>query len=89
MEKRGEGKRWVVDFGQLGNGVRLAIAIAVTCAVAALAWLVGGDDPVPAWISEGLVPALGWIYLALLVVAGLHVLRRRRASVEHKEDEKR
>lgn len=89
MEKRGQGGRWVVDLRQLGTRMRLVIAIAVTSAAVAAAWILGRDDPVPSWISDGLVPALGWIYLALLVVAGVHVLRRRQALRRNKEDETR
>ena len=63
-----------------------SVALAVAVSIVNFAWLVGRDDPVPTWISEVLVPALGWIYLALLVVAGVHVLRRSRALSEDKED---
>ncbi len=66
-----------------------SIAAVITVAIASLAWFLDRDDPVPDWISAGLVPALGWIYLALLVIAGVFVLRRRRASGKEKEDGKR
>lgn len=76
-------------FKRLSSAALYAVALSIVIAVVAAAWLAGRDDPVPAWISDGLVPALGWIYLALLVVAGAHVLRRRRALGRNKEDEKR
>lgn len=60
--------------------MRLAIANAVGSVVVALACFVGRDDQLPDWLSKGLVPALGWICLALLVVALVQWLRRRRTA---------
>ncbi|MGA7980084.1 MAG: hypothetical protein WCA32_07620, partial [Chromatiaceae bacterium] len=37
-----------------------ALALAVVAGVAALAWGLHRDDPVPHWIGAYLVPALGW-----------------------------
>ena len=68
-----------VDLRRLPRWQQYALALAVTAAVVVLAWLVGGDEPVPAWVSELLVPALGWLVLA--VVAGalaMRLLRRLR-----------
>jgi len=64
---------------------RWLIAALITAAVVTLAWFVGRDDPVPDWISKGLVPALGWIYLAMLAVALVHWLRRRRTADKEEE----
>jgi len=85
LERRGQRQRLVVNLQHLGRGTRLAIASAVGGAVVTLAWFVGRDDPVPDWISKGLVPALGWIYLAMLAVALVHWLRRRRTADKEEE----
>lgn len=57
-----------VDLRRLPRWQQYAIALAVTAAVVVAAWLVGGDEPVPGWVSGILVPALGWLVLA--IVAG-------------------
>jgi peptidoglycan/LPS O-acetylase OafA/YrhL len=62
-----------VDLRRLPRWQQYAIALAVTAAVVVAAWLVGGDEPVPAWVSELLVPALGWLVLA--IVAGALAVR--------------
>lgn len=64
----------------LSRGTALALGAAITVAVALLAWWLGRDDPVPGWIAHGLVPALGWIYIALVVVALAGWWRRRAAQ---------
>jgi len=62
-----------VDLRRLPRWQQYALALAVTAAVVVAAWLVGGDEPVPAWVSELLVPALGWLVLA--IVAGALAVR--------------
>jgi hypothetical protein len=57
-----------VDLRRLPLWQQRILALAVTAAVVVAAWLVAGDEPVPAWASERLVPALGW--LVLLIAAG-------------------
>jgi hypothetical protein len=62
-----------VDLRRLPRWQQYAIALGVTAVVVVAAWLVGGDEPVPAWVSEVLVPALGW--LALAIIAGALAVR--------------
>lgn len=72
----------------LSAPARWALALLIVGVVALLAVWQGHDRPVPAWIEEGLVPALGWIWLGLaalaLVGVGLpawrRALRRRAAA---------
>jgi hypothetical protein len=64
----------------LSATARYTIAIAIVVGVSLAAWYVGRDDPVPRWIGEGLVPALGWIYLALLAVAVVYWIRQLRVK---------
>ncbi|HEX2828585.1 MAG TPA: hypothetical protein VHP37_19685 [Burkholderiales bacterium] len=59
---------------------RYAVAIVIVVTVSLAAWYVGRDEPTPRWIGEGLVPALGWIYLALLAIAAVHWIRQLRAK---------
>lgn len=65
---------------RLPSWVRWALALAIVAGVFLAAWLSGRDEAVPEWISGGLVPALGWLYLVLLVVAGVHLVRKRLAG---------
>jgi peptidoglycan/LPS O-acetylase OafA/YrhL len=60
--------------------IRYPLAIAIVAAISIGAWIVGRDRPTPAWISEGLVPALGWIYLVLVAIAVVHWIRKLRAK---------
>lgn len=55
----------------------LLLGAAIAVGVALLAWWVGRDDPAPTWITERLVPALGWVYIALALVALVSWWRRR------------
>jgi peptidoglycan/LPS O-acetylase OafA/YrhL len=64
---------------RLPRWVRWTLALTIVAAVFMAAWVVGRDDPIPEWISRGLVPALGWAYLVLLAVAGVHLIRKRLA----------
>lgn len=64
----------------LSPAARMVLALAVVAVVSLAAWWVGRDEPVPAWIATGLVPLLGWLWLALAAVAlASWWLRRRRA----------
>jgi hypothetical protein len=75
-----------VDLFRLLTPVaRWVLAIAVIVAIALAGWWTGRDRPVPAWISQGLVPWLGWAYLALVAVALVSWWRRRRASSQQEE----
>jgi hypothetical protein len=59
--------RRLVNLGRLLLWWQNLIAIAVIAAVFALAWWAGRDRPIPLWIGDKLIPALGWIAIALAV----------------------
>jgi hypothetical protein len=58
---------------------RYALAIAIVVVVSLAAWIVGRDTPPPSWITDWLIPALGWIYIVLFAIAAVYLLRRWRA----------
>lgn len=64
--------------GSMRAPARYAIAASITAVVALAAWWWGRDEPVPAWISEWLVPALGWTWLALAAAVAIYAVVRRR-----------
>ena len=70
-----------VDLRHLPRWQQYTLALLVTAAVVVIAWLVGGDESVPAWVSKLVVPALGWLVLAI-VASGLAIrlLRRQRGG---------
>jgi hypothetical protein len=75
----GPPRRRRVDLRRLPRWQQYVIALTVTAGVVAAAWLVGGDEPVPAWASGWLVPALGWLVLAVGAGAlGMRLLDRLR-----------
>jgi len=50
-------------------GLRTIVALAITALVVALALWVNDGAASPPWIVDGLIPVLGWIYLALAAYA--------------------
>jgi hypothetical protein len=72
-----------IDLRRLPRWQQYAIALGVTGAVVVAAWLVGGDEPVPAGVSEILVPALGWLVLAIVAGALAVRLLGRRGRGDH------
>ena len=71
-----------VDLRRLPSWLQWALALAIVAAVVTLAWFVGGDQPVPAWASDQLVPALGvaWLVLLAIGLVSRFVTRRRALS---------
>lgn len=69
-----------IDLRRIPPLPRYALALAVVAAVAALAWSVGKDDPVPGWVDDRLVPVLGWLWIAAVVYLVALRLRRGRAA---------
>lgn len=69
-----------VDLRSLPPWLRLLLGAAIAVGVVLLAWWIGRDDPVPTWITDWLVPALGWIYIGLVIVAAVAWWRRRGKS---------
>jgi uncharacterized membrane protein len=55
---------------------RYAVAITIVVAVSLAAWFVGRGAPTPPWITDWLVPALGWIYIVLFVIAAAYFVRK-------------
>lgn len=66
------------DLRTLPVWLQYVIALTVVAVVVAVAWVVGRDDPVPGWITDDLIPILGWTYLALVVVVIVTRLARRK-----------
>lgn len=66
------------DLRALPTPLRYLLALGIVLLTVTLASHFGHDDPVPRWISDKLVPALGWIYLFLVSVAIAHQWRQRR-----------
>lgn len=66
-----------VDLSRLAPRTRTALALAIVVAVSLAAWWSGRDDPVPPFITDVLVPALGWLWLALAAFALVAWWRRR------------
>jgi hypothetical protein len=58
---------------------RYALAIAIVVVVSLAAWIVGRDTPTPPWITDWLIPALGWFYIALFAIAAVYLVRKWRA----------
>lgn len=70
-----------IDLRRLPVWLQYLIALSVVALVGGAAWLVGRDRPVPLWITHYLVPALGAIYLLLLVARLVRWARRRRQNL--------
>ena len=56
------------------------ISLLVVLVVVVIAWMVGKDDPAPPWLSEVVVPNLGWVYLGLLAIVIVDRIRRHKAK---------
>ena len=69
-----------VDLNRLPAWLQYLIALSVVAVVVGAAWAVGRDDPVPGWITHYLIPALGWLYIVLVVYVLLFRLLRQRAG---------
>lgn len=70
--------RRLINLGRLPLWQQNLIALAVIVAVCALAWWMGRDDPIPFWIGDRLIPALGWIAIALVIFGLATRFFRRR-----------
>lgn len=58
-----------IDLRKLPRWQQYAIAFSALAVVVTAAWLIGKDQPVPSWLTIKIIPALGWIYIVLFVVA--------------------
>jgi hypothetical protein len=70
-------RRRRVDMRRLPLWVRYLLGSLTVVAVVGMAWIYGREEPVPPWVEHGLVPALGWIYIILVVVALWHRYAKR------------
>lgn len=73
------------------SNLKYVPALVLVSTVCLLAWFIGRDNPIPAWIEHGLVPALGWVALALISIVILDLVlkarkRRLQADKENSRD---
>ncbi|HEY2290784.1 MAG TPA: hypothetical protein VGM86_08800 [Thermoanaerobaculia bacterium] len=54
-----------IDLRFLPVWLQYVISCTVVLGVALTAWWVGRDRPIPLWVSGRLLPAIGWIVIAL------------------------
>jgi hypothetical protein len=66
-----------VDLRTLPTWLQYLISLTTIAIVVAVAWLAGRNNPLPEWISLYLVPALGWLFIGLVVIALVSRLRRK------------
>jgi hypothetical protein len=66
-----------IDLRKLPAWLKYLVSLAVIAVVVGAAWLVGGDRPAPGWLTNRLIPALGWVYLALCVYVIIYYAARR------------
>ena len=79
-------KRNKIDLTQLPKWQQYLIALVIVAIVVAAALVTGKDNPVPAWISQYLIPGLGWLGLILILLAvGDWVGKRLRSRKPSKE----
>jgi hypothetical protein len=48
---------------QVRRSYQRPISILIVAVVVIAAWLTGRGRPVPWWITRGIIPALGWVYI--------------------------
>ena len=66
-----------VNIRKLSTWREYLIAVLVTSVIVAVAWFVGRDQPTPAWISNYLIPGLGWLGLILIIIVIFDWIRKR------------
>jgi hypothetical protein len=67
-----------VNLRTLPVWVQYLISLAVITIVVTAAWVVGKGRAIPSWITEYLIPILGWSYIVLLLfVIVSHFLKKR------------
>jgi len=77
IEDPRDGSRRRVDLSGLPKPVLTLIGLIVVIPIATLGWIVGKDEPVPAWITEILVPVLSIVALVFMVILVVDWIRRR------------
>jgi hypothetical protein len=65
------------DLHRLPAWLQYLISLAVVVAVVAVAWWSSGGRAAPAWITDYLIPLLGWALIALLAYAIIRRIIRR------------
>ena len=71
-----------INLNTLPAWQQYLIGIVVIAIVVAAAWIVGKDDPVPAWITNCLIPLLSVLGVILIVLAVGEWLKRWRRNEE-------
>lgn len=65
------------DLKKLPAPLKYLVSLVLIAVVVGAARYVGGDRPTPAWITDKLIPVLGWVYLALCVYLIVYYVARR------------
>jgi hypothetical protein len=56
------------------------VTIVLMLLIAIAGYIIGHDQPVPAWIEHRLMPGLGWLGFILLTIVIIHRLRTMLVS---------
>lgn len=73
-----------VDLKRLPVRLQYIIALTVVAIVVTEAWMVGRDQAIPGWITNYLVPILGWSYVVLLVLAICYRFFKQKRRTDQK-----
>jgi hypothetical protein len=72
-----------VDLKTLPVWFQYLISLTVIAIVSFTAWIVGHNKPNPTWITNYLIPILGWLYIVLFTyVIGSRIVRRVRNKLK-------
>lgn len=66
------------DLRRIPSWVQWMLSLSIVVFVSLAAWLVGRDQPIPAWINSALIPGLGWLYIGVFIILGVGLLKRWR-----------
>ncbi len=66
-----------IDLRRLPSWAQYILTLSVVAVVVAAGWIVGRDNPVPAWITAYLISFLGWAVLVLFAIVVVTRIRRR------------
>lgn len=64
-------------WASLSRRTQTIITILIMAAITAAGYIIGRDQPTPDWIAHGLIPALGWVGLLLIIIIVVDWIRRR------------
>jgi hypothetical protein len=66
-----------IELRTLPTWLKYLISLTVIALVVAAARIFGSGKPAPNWILHGLIPVLGWLYLALVAYLIIYYVVRR------------